>query len=478
MLLSLHSAGPQEHRREWRGAATATGSLLPRGSCGRSAAAAKRLHRRWICPLPFLGLFALFCGHAWAGPPAAGGSPPELALAQLLSDVLHSSPERQARQADVQAASERPQAARALDDPMLMVELWQVPIGAAHVPLMFTLRQPITWPGKLAARAAVASHDRPRALADLRHSEQDLRLVTTRGYYDFRLAVRSQEVLRAARALSSAFVAAVDVRYRVGRADLAELLAAQETLANLDNLLLDADRERELSASALNILRSQPVDAPLGVPTTTPPVISLPALPFLLAQAQKQRPERVALDHEVAQASDRVRAASRERAPDLQLSASYMADLHRAGGAEHNFTVGVQSTIPSFSLARTAAQEREAAANRQGLLAQRRKLEQEIAGQVRAALLRAETAQRHMRFHAQTLLPLSERALRAAQAGYQSGRIPLSMLLDAARRLTEHQLEFERYQAEWGQRLAELEAACGGSLSSPRAESNDVGASP
>lgn len=448
-----------------QGSSLATTAVRRRSSMGRAGLGALLAVLAWLPSVALAGV--------------AGPSPQaELTLAQLLSDVLTHSPQRQAKQADVQAAAERPAIARALDDPMLMVELWQLPLSGSHVPLMFTLRQPLTWPGKLAARARVAAHERPRALADLRRSEQDLRLAATRGYFDYRLAVRGHEVLQAARALGSSFVAAVDVRYRVGRADLAELLAAQESQATLDNALLDAERERELTASALNVLRSQAVDAPLGLPTTTPPNTTLPGLPALLALAQAQRPDLQALDHEVAQASDRIRAVARERAPDLALSGSYMAELHSGGGVSHNITVGVQSSIPSFSLARTAAAEREAHAMRQERLAQRRALEQEAAGQVRTALLRAETAQRHMRFHAATLLPLSERGLRAAQAGYQSGRIPLSLLLDAARRLTEHQLEFERYQTEWAQRLAELEAACGSPLPTPQHGVRDLGATP
>jgi outer membrane protein TolC len=198
---------------------------------------------------------------ALAGAPAPSQpAPPPLTLPALLDQVMAHSPELQARQADVRAAAERPAPVRSLEDPMLMIELWQVPLNTAHIPLMFTLRQPITWPGKLAARAAVLAHDRPRAEADVGRSRRDLRLAATRGYFDYRLAVRSQEVLRAARALTTSFIAAVDVRYRVGRADLTELLVAQETQAALDNVLLDSERERDLAAAALNVLLSQPVD--------------------------------------------------------------------------------------------------------------------------------------------------------------------------------------------------------------------------
>lgn len=403
-----------------------------------------------------------------AAPTAAEAAP--LRLSTLLAEVLAHSPELQARQADIRAASERPAQVRTPDDPMLMVELWQVPVGAAHIPLMFSLRQPLPWFGKLSARAAVLAHDRRRAEADRATSEKLLRLSTMRGYFDYRLAVRSLEVLTAARALTVALVAAVEVRYRVGRAELAELLTAQESLATIDNLLLDAGRERDLAQAGLNVLRSQPADAQLGAPLTPTPSLALPALADLLRRALRDRPELLAIDHQIAQANARSLAAAQERAPDFALSFSYMATLHSGAAVEHNFTAGLQSSLPTFSLSRAAAQGREAVAQRQALLAQRRGLEQEIAGQLQAVRLRADTAARHMRFHAQNLLPLSERALRAAQAGYQSGRIPLSLLLETARRLFEHQLEFERYQTEFGQRLAELEAESGEPLVSAQAD--------
>ena len=83
---------------------------------------------------------------AWAAEP--------FTLDSLLAEIAQRSPELQSRRAEVQAALERPVQARAFDDPMLMVELWQVPIGVQQMPLMITLRQPIPWLGK-PARAAV-----------------------------------------------------------------------------------------------------------------------------------------------------------------------------------------------------------------------------------------------------------------------------------------------------------------------------------
>ena len=52
---------------------------------------------------------------------------------------------------------------------MVMVELWQTPTTADRLPLMVTLRQPIPWPGKLSARAAVARFDEERAPVSYTH---------------------------------------------------------------------------------------------------------------------------------------------------------------------------------------------------------------------------------------------------------------------------------------------------------------------
>ena len=161
-----------------------------------------------------------------------------LTLLQLLAEIEQQSPELKSRQAEVRAARERPAQARAFEDPMLMVELWQAPLNLQHVPLMFTLRQPIPWPGKLQARAAVAEPEARRAEAEAASSARSLRLDATRAYYSYRLAVRTETVLGEAQKLLGIIVASVNARYRVGRADLAELLKAQESLSSTENLLL------------------------------------------------------------------------------------------------------------------------------------------------------------------------------------------------------------------------------------------------
>jgi outer membrane protein TolC len=385
-----------------------------------------------------------------------------LTLGALLAEVEAQNPRLQALRAQVRAAGERPAQVATLDDPTLMVELWQVPWDVASVPLMFTLRQPLPWPGKLRARAAVLAPEAARARAEVGVTAAELRLQACRSYYAYWLAVRADQVLRQLRELLGGTVAAVAARYRTGRAELVELLRAQEAVVNLDNQLLDTERERELAVTALNTLRGAEPPTRLGLPVSAPTVRPLPEVTALWARALAQRPELLAVQAAAAQARARGLAAQKERAPDLAVWTSLMKDLR---GTQDTFTVGVQASIPSFSLARYGAAGREARAQGQAAQSELQAVQQQIRGEVQQAVLRLLTTGRHLALHSGSLIPLSEQAARAAEAGFQSGRVSLAQLLETARMLSEHHLEYERYLAEYGQRWAELEAATGGPIS-------------
>lgn len=385
----------------------------------------------------------------------------ELRLEALLAEVEQRNPRLHALRAQVRAAGERPAQVRTLEDPVLMAELWQVPWDRLSIPLMFTLRQALPWPGKLRARAAVLLPEVDRARAEAGMLAVELRRQASRAYYEYRLAVRSREVLGQLRELLQAEVAAVEARYRVGRVELTELLTAQEAVISLANLLLDAERERDLAATTINMLRGASPDAPLGVPVSGPLGRKPPESAWLVQRALAQRPELLTAAAMAAQAQARGLAARRERFPDLAVWTSVMKDLK---GTQDTFTVGLQTSLPSFSLARNSAAAREARFQGQAAQAEQQAAELLVRSEIRQALLRLETTLRHLELHSGSLIPLAEQAARAAQAGFQSGRVPLSSLLATQHTLTEHHLEYERFLAECGQRWADLEAAVGAPL--------------
>lgn len=382
-----------------------------------------------------------------------------LSLESLLTEVESRSPTLLSRHAAWRAAQTHARQAGAFDDPMVMLELWQTPTTADRLPLMVTLRQPIPWPGKLHARAAVARFDEERAQTETALAKRSLRLATVRSYYLLLLAHRSLAVQSQNQKLMQVVVSSVDGRYRVGRAELAELLDAQEAVHEQETLLYELQRDREQAETEILSLLGERSRRPLGVPTSTPEFTPLPSLESLIEQAMHSRKELALSQVMRKQAQAKVSQARSERAPDLAVSGSFMAPLR--GEMERTFTVGIQTSIPSFSLVRSSAAEREAEALSEQVLQDQNQLAATITAEVRSAYLRVATVQRHLSLHREDLIPLSDRAVQAARAGYLSGRIGLTLLLSTTQRLLQQRLAYERFLAEYGLRRAELDFSVG-----------------
>ena len=386
-----------------------------------------------------------------------------LSLSDVLAQVARNSPVLLGKGQVTRAAKTRAAQVGNFEDPMVMVELWQAPTSLSRLPLMVTLKQPLPWMGTLKARSQVAHIDGQRAQLEESLQQRSLMLAAVRAYYQLALAHRQLAVQQQNQKLLQVIVSSVDVRYRVGRAELAELLDAQQAVHQQETLLYELQREQELAETELLSLLGESSRRSLGVPQTTPQLAQLPTLEELLEQALTHRPELVMAQLLRQQAQAKVTVARNEQAPDLALSASFMTVLR--SDMENAFTVGVSSSIPSFSLIKRRAAEREAEAMQQAAAHEQSQLRASITAEVRAAFLRLSTVQRHLALHRDDLIPLSDRAVQAARAGYQSGKVGLSLLLSTTQRLIEQRLSYERYLAEYGLRRAELDLTVGKEVS-------------
>lgn len=410
------------------------------------------MHRRTACVV--LSSMFMFCGAL----PARSESQP-FVLPAFLEAVKTRSPQLLSRRAAERAAATHGTQAKLPDDPMVMVELWQVPTTADRLPLMVTLKQAFAWPGKLTARQARAELDRDAARLDTALLLQNLWLFATRAYFQYFLAHRSLAVQRENRATVETLLGAVDTRYRIGKAEFSERLFAQSTLSEQNTLLFELEQQRGISQKELLSLLGETESRELGTPITLPEETALPPADVLSAQAWELRVESKLLDQKRKQAQAFLRLAAAEKGPDLAVWGSYMKSLR--GDMEQTFTVGIQSSLPSFSLFRSSAQTQEALALLRQVDGEQTQLRAELSKEVHAAYLRYVTTQKHLDLHRKELSPLSEQAVKAARAGYQTGRVPLSLFLEVTQKHLQHRLEAEKYLAELGLRRAELLYAAG-----------------
>ena len=91
-------------------------------------------------------------------------APAPIRLVDLLREAREKNPDLTAAAARVRAARSAVSPAGALDDPMLMVQLWNAPVDFSSIPVMVQVSQQIPLGGKRGARRDAASADAAMAV--------------------------------------------------------------------------------------------------------------------------------------------------------------------------------------------------------------------------------------------------------------------------------------------------------------------------
>src|SRR5260370_15974202 len=114
-------------------------------------------------------------------------------LAALLDEARKNNPELLSAREQANAAASSVAPAGALDDPMLMVQLWNGPVDFSTVPIMVQLSQSLPLGGKRAARRDAASGEAAAARANAMSKVRDIEAAVPKAYFDLYLADRTQE---------------------------------------------------------------------------------------------------------------------------------------------------------------------------------------------------------------------------------------------------------------------------------------------
>src|SRR5712692_6237634 len=113
-------------------------------------------------------------------------APAPLRLADLLREAREKNPDLKAATARVRAAQSSISPAGALDDPMLMVQLWNAPVDFSTVPFMVQRSKNLPLCGNSAGRTDVATAD-----ADVLQKHRDVETQVASAFFDLFLADRT-----------------------------------------------------------------------------------------------------------------------------------------------------------------------------------------------------------------------------------------------------------------------------------------------
>lgn len=392
-------------------------------------------------------------------------------LASLLDYARQNNPELASMQHEAAAAAQRVQPAAALPDPVLRVELenfnnYGNSAGPSLLPskvaqTKYTLMQQFPAWGKreLRRQAAEAEARQAQARAAVLWAEQAARIRVA--YAQYFLASRNERITRELLDLVTRMEQVAQTRYAGGLVAQQDVLRAQlEQTAMRSELIAAANDKRQLQAR-LNALLGRGPSAPLAEPQDLPALPATAALPAteLLARVREANPLVRAEAARLEAAQSNRDLTWRNRYPDFNIGITPTQMRSRVT----EWTLMVEFNIPLQQASRRS-QEREAAAMVEAARARAEAAATQAAAELEEQLSALEAARHTEELIRTRQLPQAELSLQSALAGYETGKVDFTSLLEALRQTRRARLDLLKTQVDAQMRAAEIERILGDAL--------------
>ena len=390
-------------------------------------------------------------------------------VASLIAIAREKNPGVAAMRFEADAARERVSPSRALPDPTLTTELRDITNGGSGFNLnpsrIGAARYQIAqmFPGwgkrdnKLFAAQAQAEEFAARADAGWNETLRDLKMGWANYYRLHRTAALSREI----RELMARLEAVARQRYGVGLAAQQDAIRAQVELTAMDGELATLEAERHGQMARLNVVLDRDPEAPMADPGEMP---KLPEVDHArhnkLAERLKEKNPALFAERARVTAAEKGRDVVYDnRSPDFKVGVGAV----QMGSRIAEWELMLEVNIPWQRDSR-GAQEREAVSMLSAAQMRKRAAEQQLVGELAHAVADYEAARKLERLAAQNLLPQAELTFSAALAGYETGKVDFTTLLEAQRQIRQARLIQLKAQTDALVRLAEMEYAVGESL--------------
>lgn len=357
-------------------------------------------------------------------PALALAAAPGVTLEDATRLAVQRAPMLDARRARIDAAQQEARRAGALPDPMLTVGIDNLPItgmdafdtGADFMTMKkIGLRQELPARAKRDAQRALAARNIDETDAQARAELLDVRRATADAWIDLWTAQRKLDALKALR--EETVLASHLARARVsGGADpVADALATEAAVLELDNRIEAAGAVRD--AAQAGLARWLGDSAPV-VSNEAPDFINLPRSQAQLLAASDRLGPLLPITAQVETAAAQVDAARAERRPDWSVAASYG---QRERGRSDMLMLEVGIGLPLFTRNRQDRGVAAREADYQAALATREDMRRQQIARLRTDIAKWESLKRQLARDRDALLPLTRDRTSTALAAYRAG---------------------------------------------------------
>ena len=385
-----------------------------------------------------------------------------LMLPELIQGVLARNPELVAARKQWEAATNRITQARSLDDPILSIQLWNVPqpFKATQADnTIFGLSQNLPFPGKLGLKGEVASRSADMTEQAVHAKERELVARLKQAYYDLFLMQKTIQIHHEQVELLRQFFEIANTKFRAGKGSQADVLKAQVELSLLQQQLPVLEQRRKTAGAMLNTLLDRDPSLPLGLAQEPSPLPIDQPLDDLHRLALNDRPELKAAELDVQRSEQSRALAQRQYYPDFNVAFQRFQNYQ----ANDGFGAYVAMSIPFafWTKPKYDAGVQEAAAAVSVAQAQQHTLENLTRFQVDDLLAKLRATDQVATLYRTTILPQAEQSLESARVGYRVGKGSFLDLIDAQRTWRGFQHEYFKAIVDRQHRLAELEQVVG-----------------
>lgn len=358
----------------------------------------------------------------------AAASPPEVALTldEAVAVALIAAPQLQAQQAAIEGAQATAMAAGRLPDPQLLSAIDNLPANGIdawsfgrdfmtmrRIGLMQSFpNRPRRTAERNAAQAMVSLAQAQAVQSQLEITQSVAQAWTAR--YSAERALKNLQALRPARTLQ---VELAQAALASGATSASDSLSAQATVADLDDRILDAQRELGNARAELARWIGADAERPLA---TAPSFRVLPASDSELLSALHQHVALLSYDAQIAAARSEVVVANAARRPDWSAQLDYAKR-----GREFSDMVSLEFTLslPLFPGTRQDPAIRAKRAAVTALAAEREMTLRMHSTEVIAALNEWHSASDRVALFENTRIPLARQRSELALVGLRAGRM-------------------------------------------------------
>jgi outer membrane protein TolC len=394
-----------------------------------------------------------------------------MTLAQIEAEALANNPDIQIAVHQSRIAESRLGTAAAVDDPQFGYRGWGLPLSEPwnlnQTQHMFMLTENVPGRGKRELKFLIASDDTEIQALLL---EAKKREIVARARQAFYRLLRTYDQIRIHHdevALAEQTMDATRIQYKAGKVPQKDVLEAGVAYSRLAEHVIMIERDADSARSELNTLMGRPPDQPLEIEGEYGIVDRLPSQEELQSIASRNRPELLALEVMQKQDGRKVQLAEKSMSPDYTISAGYML---MPPGVEHRngWLAEFSMTLPWLNRSKHDSEVQQAQEEKSSIQAEYAKQRAAISSEIRAALIRADSARKVVELYRDTLRPDIQTVSKAATVAYQTNQSGLLDVLGTQSLSINAEYALFDALAEYEQGLAELERAIGSALPGER----------